>query len=49
MGVYQHKYGILAEGSLDGWQETDCAAEITAPEFERIWASAREGITAATA
>lgn len=45
MAVYQHKYGILAEGSLDGWQETDSAAEITATEFERIWASAREGIS----
>ncbi|MFJ9339454.1 hypothetical protein ACIRP0_09195 [Streptomyces sp. NPDC101733] len=49
MGVYQYKYGILAEGSLDSWQGTDCAAEITAVEFERIWASARAGITAATA
>jgi hypothetical protein len=48
LAVYQHKYGILAEGSLDGWQETDSAAEITATEFERIWASAREGITGAT-
>ncbi|MFD5030460.1 hypothetical protein ACFWM0_08565 [Streptomyces sp. NPDC058405] len=48
MAVYQHKYGILAEGSLDGWQDTDSAAEITATEFEPIWASAREGITGAT-
>ncbi|MGI5510244.1 TniQ family protein [Streptomyces sp. CA-106131] len=45
MAVYQHKYGILAEGSLDGWQETDSAAEITSAEFERVWASAREAIT----
>ncbi|MCZ4098966.1 hypothetical protein G3I60_42830 [Streptomyces sp. SID13666] len=45
MAVYQHQYGILAEGSLDGWQETDSAAEITATEFERNWTSGREGIT----
>ncbi|MFE2945139.1 hypothetical protein ACFXKG_39850 [Streptomyces sp. NPDC059255] len=48
MAVYQHKYGILAEGSLAGWQETDSAAEILATEFERIWASAPKGITGAT-
>ncbi|MFD5882902.1 hypothetical protein [Streptomyces yangpuensis] len=45
MAVYQHKYDILAEGSLDGWQETDSAAEITSAEFERVWAPAREAIT----
>ncbi|WDT54088.1 TniQ family protein [Streptomyces sp. G7(2002)] len=45
MAVYQHTYGILAEGSLDGWEETDCAAEITSTEFERVWGPAREAIT----
>ncbi|MGW4288781.1 hypothetical protein ACWEIK_17820 [Streptomyces sp. NPDC004673] len=45
MAVYQHSYGILAEGSLDAWEETDCAAEITSTEFERVWGPAREAIT----
>ncbi|MEU2908194.1 hypothetical protein ABZ771_35845 [Streptomyces globisporus] len=44
MAVHEHKYGSLAEGSLDGWQDTQSATEITAAEFERIWASAREGL-----
>ncbi|MCX5266658.1 TniQ family protein [Streptomyces sp. NBC_00199] len=44
MADYEHKYGILAEGSLDGWQDTQSATEITAAEFERIWASAREAL-----
>ncbi|MEW2417496.1 hypothetical protein AB0953_27765 [Streptomyces sp. NPDC046866] len=41
---YERKYGILAEGSLDGWQDTRSATEIPAAEFERIWASAREAL-----
>ncbi|MGW0573824.1 hypothetical protein [Streptomyces tauricus] len=45
MAVYQHKYGMLAEGSLDGRQESDSAAEITSAEFERVRAPAREDIT----
>ncbi|MFD6918376.1 hypothetical protein [Streptomyces virginiae] len=44
MAVYKHKYGMLAEGSLDGWQDSQSATEITAAEFERIWASAREAL-----
>ncbi|OII66686.1 DDE-type integrase/transposase/recombinase [Streptomyces sp. CC77] len=44
MADYEHKYGILAEGSLDGWQDTQSATEITAAEFERIWAAAREAL-----
>ncbi|MFC7866442.1 hypothetical protein ACFU5B_21785 [Streptomyces murinus] len=44
MADYKHKYGILAEGSLDGWQDTQSATEITAAEFERIWASARKAL-----
>ncbi|MFE9679397.1 hypothetical protein ACFYO5_35710 [Streptomyces sp. NPDC006259] len=44
MAVYQRKYGILAEGSLDGWQETDSAAENTPAEFACAWAPARLAI-----
>jgi hypothetical protein len=44
MADYERKYGILAEGSLDGWQDTQSATDITAAEFERIWTSAREAL-----
>ncbi|MFF0066526.1 hypothetical protein ACFYRC_34340 [Streptomyces sp. NPDC005279] len=39
---YELRYGVLAEGSLDGWQEAQCAAEISAGEFERLWTAARK-------
>jgi hypothetical protein len=41
MGRYERQYGVLAEGSLDGWQEQPQAAEIPAAEFEQLWAEAR--------
>ncbi|MFC8833651.1 hypothetical protein ACPCSQ_05640 [Streptomyces griseoincarnatus] len=45
MADYEHKHDVLVEGCLDGWQDTQTATEITAAEFERIWASAREALT----
>ncbi|MFE5029249.1 hypothetical protein ACFRAO_39650 [Streptomyces sp. NPDC056656] len=42
MARYELRYGVLAEGSLDGWQEAQCAAEISAGEFERLWTAARK-------
>ncbi|MFI5628991.1 hypothetical protein ACIA8E_06340 [Streptomyces sp. NPDC051664] len=41
MGRYERQYGVLAEGTLDGWQEAPHASEISAEEFERLWAEAR--------
>ncbi|KOU09242.1 hypothetical protein ADK86_01735 [Streptomyces sp. NRRL F-5755] len=38
---YEHRYGVLAEGPLDGWQDQPHAAELTAEEFDRLWAVAR--------
>ncbi|MEL7992254.1 hypothetical protein ACWGR3_23735 [Streptomyces albidoflavus] len=41
MTRYEQQYGILADAPLDGWQDQPGAAEITAEEFERLWAQAR--------
>ncbi len=38
---YERQYGVLAEGAMDGWQDRPEAAEITAEEFERLWAEGR--------
>ncbi|MBB5938616.1 hypothetical protein [Streptomyces zagrosensis] len=38
---YERQYGVLAEGPMDGWQGQPQAAEISAEEFERLWAEAR--------
>ncbi|MFC5724376.1 hypothetical protein ACFP1Z_29905 [Streptomyces gamaensis] len=42
MAAYERQYGVLAEGSLTGWQDADGAAEVTAGEFESTWVIARE-------
>ncbi|MGW4200945.1 hypothetical protein [Streptomyces sp. NPDC004726] len=41
MGRYERQYGVLAEGPVDGWQDQPQAAEISAEQFERLWAEAR--------
>lgn len=46
MAAYERKYGVLAEGSLHGWQDAGGAAEITQYEFESTWAAARETLDA---
>ncbi|MDH6628486.1 hypothetical protein M2271_006319 [Streptomyces sp. LBL] len=43
---YEGQYGVLAEGTLHGWQEADGGAEITRQEFESTWAAARETLDA---
>ncbi|KOT63017.1 MULTISPECIES: hypothetical protein [Streptomyces] len=43
---YEHRYGVLAEGSLDGWQGQPHAAELTAEEFDRLWTEARRALEA---
>jgi hypothetical protein len=44
MGRYERRYGVLAEGSLDGWETQPGAAEVSAEEFERLWADARRAL-----
>ncbi|AWK09874.1 hypothetical protein SSP531S_53010 [Streptomyces spongiicola] len=46
MAAYERRYGVLAEGAVRGWRETDGAAEITRQEFESTWAAARETLDA---
>ncbi len=41
---YERQYGVLAEGSTDGWQDQSQAAEISAEEFDRLWAEARRAL-----
>lgn len=44
MGRYEQRYGVLAEGPVDGWQNQPQAAEISAEEFERLWIEARQAL-----
>ncbi|MFH8738330.1 hypothetical protein [Streptomyces sp. NPDC017964] len=44
MGRYEQRYGVLAEGPMDGWQDQPEAAEISAEEFERLWTEARRAL-----
>ena len=46
MAAYERQYGVLADGALRGWQESDGAAEMTRQEFESTWAAARETLDA---
>ncbi|WP_093802933.1 hypothetical protein [Streptomyces sp. Wb2n-11] len=46
MDAYERKYGVLAEGSLYGWQDAGGTAEITRHEFESTWTAARETLDA---
>ncbi|WP_032919304.1 hypothetical protein [Streptomyces rimosus] len=39
---YEHRYGVLAEGPLDGWQDQPYAAELPAEEFDHLWTEARQ-------
>ncbi|WP_176986052.1 hypothetical protein [Streptomyces sp. 2231.1] len=37
----EQQYGDLADAPLDGWQMQPQAAEISAEEFEQLWADTR--------
>ncbi|WP_241269273.1 hypothetical protein [Streptomyces chrestomyceticus] len=41
MFCYERRYGVLAEGPVDGWRNQPHTAEISAEELERQWADAR--------
>ncbi|MEU6485903.1 hypothetical protein [Streptomyces sp. NPDC046887] len=42
---YEKRYGVLAEAPVaDGWQGRPEAAEVSAEEFERLWAEARRAL-----
>ncbi|MBB5102620.1 hypothetical protein [Streptomyces spectabilis] len=45
MARYEERYGVLAEGPVDGWQEQPRATEISAAEFERLWDEARRTLS----
>ncbi|MGW4958008.1 hypothetical protein ACWEPL_12350 [Nonomuraea sp. NPDC004186] len=38
---YEGRYGVLADGSLEGWQDAEQVTEISRDEFENVWAAAR--------
>lgn len=44
LGRYERQFGVLSEGSLEGWQGRPQAAGIPAEEFERLWAEARQAL-----
>jgi hypothetical protein len=41
MQRYEQQFGVLSEGSLDGWREQLRAEEMAQGEFERVWSRAR--------
>jgi hypothetical protein len=42
--AYESKYGVLAEGEVDGWRDVDQVVEISSAEFEDAWAPARRAL-----
>ncbi|WP_331769245.1 hypothetical protein OG948_36255 (plasmid) [Embleya sp. NBC_00888] len=44
MGRYERQFGVLSDGSLAGWRDQPRAGEISAEEFERLWAAARPAL-----
>ena len=42
--AYESKYGVLAEGTLDGWRDVDQVVEISSTEFENAWEPARRAL-----
>jgi hypothetical protein len=44
MGRYERRYGVLAEGPLDGWQDEPGAQYLSIDEFEVLWAEARRAL-----
>jgi hypothetical protein len=42
--AYERRYGVLAEGDLDGWRDVDHVVEISAAEFEQAWEPARRAL-----
>ncbi|MBB6171577.1 hypothetical protein HNR23_001637 [Nocardiopsis mwathae] len=44
MACYERRYGVLAEGSLEGWRDHAGAVEMSGDEFERLWAKARRAL-----
>lgn len=44
MVAYEREYGVLAEGSLAGWEDVEGVTAIEAGEFERIWLAARRAL-----
>ncbi|MFC8450117.1 hypothetical protein [Kitasatospora sp. NPDC057223] len=44
MSRYERQYGVLAEGPMDGWQDQPQAVEVSAEDFEQLWAAARRAL-----
>jgi len=44
MSAYEAQYGVLSEGSWDGWRHYSQAGEITEMDFEMIWSAARRAL-----
>ncbi|RSN35453.1 hypothetical protein DL990_04400 [Amycolatopsis sp. WAC 01416] len=42
MTAYEDRYGVLAEGDVRDWEDTDQVVEITRAEFDQAWVPARE-------
>jgi hypothetical protein len=49
MGAYEQRYGVLAEGRLDGWEDFEGTTAIPVETFELIWAAARQHMDAINA
>ena len=48
MRTYEARYGVLSEGSWDGWEQDAQANEIPATDFGALWSTARKASAAVT-
>ncbi len=44
MQRYEQQFGVLSEGSLEGWQDQPRAEQVEHGEFERVWSQARAAL-----
>jgi hypothetical protein len=45
MRTCEAQYGVLPEGSWDGWQHDTQASEIPGTDFEALWSAARKALS----
>ncbi|MFJ8747658.1 hypothetical protein ACIRL2_51085 [Embleya sp. NPDC127516] len=41
MRRYEQRFGLLAEGEVEGWRDRPLAIEVSVKEFEMVWVQAR--------
>jgi hypothetical protein len=44
MRRYEQRFGVLAEGEVEGWRDQPLAIEVSAEEFELLWVQTRRDL-----